>query len=199
MFFLRPPSDERVRTILSERAAAGLTYPHEGLTRRSIETAPRGFRLDVYGAELGRGELVFARAWDALRSFAHYPPSFTHVVTLGDELEAGLVFGTVARHFGFASMHPCRVLFVIEEDSPLRRGFALGTLPGHVGCGEECFLLTLDPDTDIVGYDVQAISRPYGPLAFAAAPFFTLFQRRFQRETLATMRGHCRGVGEAIE
>ena len=150
--------------------------------------APTGFRLDVYGVEVGQGETDFARACEAVATFVHYPPSFTRVYSLSSRAEVGTVFGTIASHFGFTSMHPCRILEVIDESAPRRFGFALGTLPGHIGDGEERFLVSLDEKDERVRYDVRAVSRPHGVLGRLGSPFLRHFQRRFQAETCAAVR-----------
>ena len=180
------PTDERIREILEARSDAPFTHPHDGLTRAPIAESPRGYRLDRYGAVIGRGDVAFERARSALMRFENYPVSFARVVPLREEFVPGLPFATSACHFGFASLHPCRVTFV--EDAPHRFGFGLGTLPGHIGAGEECFRVTLDPADASVRYDVQAISRPAGVLGHLGAPVFRLFQSRFRRETVEAMR-----------
>jgi uncharacterized protein (UPF0548 family) len=188
--FLWPvPDDGRVRHVLASLASAPFTQPAVGLTREDLETAPEGFVLDAYGTEVGKGEPVFRRACQLIADFGNYPPSFTRVIALGDRLEPGRVFGTLARHLGFASLHPCRVVYTIDE--PGRMGYGLGTLPGHVEAGEERFLVSLDDETGVVRYDVLAYSRPVGLLARLGAPVIRGFQKRFQRETLETMRRRC--------
>ena len=188
MFFAKCPSDASLRTILEARSGSPFTHSHEGVTADSEIVAPKGFRLDVYGAEVGQGETDFARACEAVATFAHYPHSFTRVYSLTPRAEVGTVFGTTASHFGFASMHPCRIFEVIDEAAPRRFGFALGTLHGHIGDGEERFLVSLDEKDERVRYEVRAVSRPHGALGRLGSPFFRHFQRRFRAETCAAMR-----------
>ncbi len=135
MFFAKCPSDAGLRTLLEARSDSAFTHSHEGVTVGSEVVAPKGFRLEVYGVDVGQGETDFARACEAVATFAHYPSSFTRVYSLTPRAEVGTVFGTVASHFGFASVHPCRILEVIDEPTTRRFGFALGTLPGHIGDG----------------------------------------------------------------
>lgn len=189
MFFLSEPGDDAIRALLRERADADFTYADVGATREPLERAPRGFRLDRYGCELGRGRDPFDRAVAALRRVDNYPPSFTRVVRGFDALRPGACFATVARHLGFASVHPCRVIWVVDEPDTFAFGF--GTLPGHAERGEECFRVSLREGA--ARYDVQAFSRPTGVLARLGAPITRGYQRRFQRETLETMRRRARG------
>ena len=191
MFVLRPPTDARVRRILGEVASARTTCAHPGATRDPIDEAPAGYALDVYTAELGHGERVFARARAAIERFEHYPASFSRVVPLEGGLREGLVFGTVARHLGFASIHPCRVAFVIDEATPRRFGFGLETLPGHVLRGEECFVVSVDEAGERVALEVRVISRPADALAWLGWPFLRAFQARFRRELVRGMHDRC--------
>ena len=193
MFFLRWPDDERVRALLRDVSTADFTHSHVGTTRADLEDAPAGYVLDRYGAPLGRGESVFDAARSALRDFANYPASFTRAIRLEETFEAGTVFGTVATHFGFASMNPCRIAFVVDEAEAGRFGFGLGTLPGHAAAGEERFLLTLDPESGLVHYEVQAISKPAVWLARFGRPAMRLVQGRFRRESCEAMRRLAQG------
>lgn len=184
MFYLRAPSDDRILALLDGLRDAELTYAPQGSTREDLSHAPTGFVLDRYGVELGRGRAVFDRARAALSRIENYPPSFTRIVRRPTKLEPGGQFATVVSHMGFCSVHPCRILYVIDE--PARFGFGFGTLPGHAECGEERFLVSLEDET--VRYDVQAFSRPHAPLARLGAPVTRAYQRRFQRETVQVMR-----------
>lgn len=189
MFLLSVPGDEQVRARLRALADAPCTHDCEGVTRSEVASPPPGYTLDAYSVELGSGESLFDRAKDAVARFAHYPASFSRVVQLEGPLRPGLVFGTVAMHLGFASLHPCRVLFVIDE--PRCFGFGLGTLPGHVVIGEESFILTRgDGDSDErVRLEVRAVSRAASLLARLGRPLTRVYQRRFQRELGAALRG----------
>ena len=135
---------------------------------------------------VGRGRAAFERCCEALGQIDNYPPSFTRVVRRPGELAPDSLFATVVEHFGFASVHPCRLIYVVRE--PDRYGFGFGTLPGHAESGEERFLLRLEGEQ--VHYEVQAFSRPVGCLPRLGAPITRSFQLRFQRETLEVMKDH---------
>ena len=188
MFYARWPTDERVRADLRPLAEAPVTHPHEGVTREDVVSAPPGFVLDRYGVDVGDGAHAFEAACEGLRAFANYPASFTRVVRLEQTFALGTVFGTVASHFGFASMNPCRITCVIDEPDAGRFGFCLGTLPGHAASGEERFLVSIDPGTGRVRYDVQAISRPAVWLARLGRPLMRRVQGRFRAESCAAMQ-----------
>jgi uncharacterized protein (UPF0548 family) len=191
MFYVRKPSDERVLSILGELRDTPFTYESVGITREELSRAPHGFRLDAYGCELGHGAAVFERAAAALAQIKNYPPSFTRVIRADAELVPGSTFAVLASHLGIASLHPCRVIYLIQEDR--RFGFGFGTLLGHAESGEERFVVSLHDDAS-VHYHVQAFSRPHAWLARLGAPVSRAYQLKFQRETLEVMQRHARGT-----
>jgi len=177
--------------MLERVAEADSTCDHTGITRAPLDRPPPGYTLDTYSAELGQGERVFERAREAIARFEHYPASFSRVVSLAGELREGLVFGTVATHFGFASIHPCRVHFVVDDPAPRRFGFGLTTLPGHIARGEESFLVSQGRPEERVRLEVRAISRPADALAWLGRPILRAFQARFRRELVRGLRARC--------
>lgn len=199
MFFVRRPDDDAVRSLLRARKDADWTHPHPGRTREPLSQAPSGHALDRYDCVVGQGEVGLARAIDGLSDWRHYATPFTRVVPLETGLREGLLFATVAAHFGFFSVQPCRVVYVEDARSEGRFAFGIGTLPGHDGSGEERFELDLDPRSGQVRYAVQAFSRPATPLARLGRPLMRVVQRRFQRETRAALRAHCEGSGTGVE
>lgn len=206
MFFRSTPTEDEVRRILLDVSEGPFNYDCVGVTEERLHAAPSGYKLSSYGTTLGVGDAVFERARACLSEFGNYPATFTRVVSLSKSIEAGTVFGTLATHFGFASLHPCRVIRVVRGESPKRFGFALGTLPGHIGAGEEFFLVTLEDRVDgrdsreggVVRYEVQAVSRPDGLLGWLGTPFFRMFQKRFEGETQVAMQEGCEGERSAI-
>ena len=87
-------------------------------------------------------------------------------------------------HLGLWWLNATRIVYTIDE--PRRFGFAYGTLPRHAEKGEERFLVEhLDDDT--VWYDVLAYSRPRHILARIGYPLARRYQKRFGRESKASM------------
>jgi uncharacterized protein (UPF0548 family) len=70
---------------------------------------------------------------------------------------------------------PRQVVYVVQE--PARRGFAYGTLPGHLESGEEAFVIERHDD-DTVTFTITAFSRPATLLARAAGPAGRIIQHR---------------------
>jgi uncharacterized protein (UPF0548 family) len=189
VFYLRPPSASHIDAILDQRGALPFTYDAVGATGEPLESMP-GFIIDRYSAHLGRGSAAFERACTAVRAFAMYPPAWTRVHRRSDDVRAGVVFATVIRHLGFYSVLPCRMVYAIDtrDQTAHCHGFALGTLPGHAESGEERFSVTWNRATDAVTYEVLAFSRPSHLLARAGAPVTRWLQKRFARDSRASMQ-----------
>src|SRR5580704_10109877 len=50
----------------------------------------------------------------------------------GTPIQPGEAVAIVIRHFGSWSLNCCKIVYVIDEEGPVRRfGFAYGTLPEH--------------------------------------------------------------------
>ncbi len=97
------------------------------------------------------------------------------------------VVAIVARSMGLWWLNACRIVYVIDEEEPIRRyGFAYGTLPDHAGSGEERFLIEMD-ETGDVWYDILAFSRPHHILARLGYPAVRVVQKRFGRESAVAM------------
>ena len=193
MFYLRRPSDDDLRRKLERLRSAEFTHADVGLTEQELTRAPDGFVLDRYSTELGVGDDVFTRGRRVLETVGNYPPSFTRVIRVDHTLEPGMVFGTLAKHLGFWSLHPCRVIYVVDDAvaESVRFGFGFGTLPGHAEIGEERFLIRRALSTNVVTYEVQAFSRPGQLVTKLGAPVTRAYQKRFQRETVGHMRRVC--------
>ncbi len=186
MMTLRPPTNADIAALIARERDAAFTYPEVGATGR--DPLPSGYAHDVYGTVIGGGEACFERAAAALARFANYPRPWTRIHADATPRE-GLVFVAQIAHFGFHSLNGCRVIAVVDDQAPIRRyGFAFGTLPSHEERGEERFVVSFDPATNQVRYDVRAFSRPRGRLARIGAPIARALQARFQRETCEAMR-----------
>ncbi len=73
---------------------------------------------------------------------------------------------------------PCQVIWTAYE--PARIGFAYGTLAGHPECGEESFVVDMDPD-GTVWFTVTAFSRPNAWYTRLAGPVVPFLQLRYAR------------------
>jgi uncharacterized protein (UPF0548 family) len=166
---------------VAAQRGAPFTYDEVGWTRESRE--PNGFDHDHNRVQVGSGAAAFARACDALRAWTMFPPPLAAIEPHAP-IREGETVGVLIHAFGTWWLNAARIVYVIDE--PRRFGFAYGTVPGHVECGEERFLIEwLDDDT--VWYDLRAFSRPRHWLARLGKPLVRVLQLRFQRLSKAAM------------
>jgi uncharacterized protein (UPF0548 family) len=77
---------------------------------------------------------------------------------------------------------------VNERNAVERFGFAYGTLPDHVECGEERFTIEFHESDESVWYDILAFSKPQHPLVKMAYPLARRLQKRFAGDSMDRMR-----------
>jgi uncharacterized protein (UPF0548 family) len=182
MFRITEPSDKDVAKFISSQRNLEFTYPGVGATQAK---PPSGFTVDHNRVQLGHGEATYKRAVDALKKWRQFELGWVTIVPRGVAVEVGATVAVKARAFGTWSLSATRVVYVIDE--PRRFGFAYGTLPDHVECGEERFLIEWLAD-DSVWYDIFAFSKPRHPLVRLSSPLARLLQKRFARESLMIMK-----------
>lgn len=188
MWFLRRPSSEVIAAFLERQRPLRLTYAAAGATRGS--DWPAGFDHDRNSAELGRGAEAFEKAAAALRAWHMFPAGWTAIIPAGAPQREGECVAILFRIGGVWWLSAARIVYEVNDagDGVKRRlGFAYGTLPGHVECGEERFTVTWHDD-DTVRYDLCAFSRPRHLLARLGKPVARAYQRRFVRQSLAAMQ-----------
>ena len=178
MFTIKEPSEEDVAKFISSQRNLDFTYHEVGATNA---TPPAGYKVDRNRIQLGHGEATYRSAVEALKKWRHFELGWVTIVPRGVVVEVGATVAVKARAFGTWSLSAARVVYVIEE--PRRFGFAYGTLPDHVECGEERFLIEWLED-DSVWYDIFAFSKPRHPLVRLSFPLARLLQKRFARESL---------------
>ena len=186
MFLSRKPSAAFIAQFIASQRELQFTYSLTGATRG--EDAPSGFYRDHNRTKLGAGTETFQRAVTALRGWKQFDLGWVSIVTPDVAIETGAVVAVRAHTFGFWSLNASRIVYVIDETEPLRRfGFAYGTLPGHVECGEERFTVEHHADGSVF-YDIFAFSRPRQVLVRMSVPIVRALQRRFVRDSMAAMR-----------
>jgi uncharacterized protein (UPF0548 family) len=183
MFLPRQPSGETIRQFISSQNDRPFTYREVGATRS--EAAPPGYNVDHNRIRLGDGDEVYLRAVAALKSWKQFDLGWVTIVPPNTPIEVGRTVAVQARTFGFWSLSAARIVYVIEDEAPVKRfGFAYGTLPNHVECGEERFTIERRGD-DSVWYDIYAFSHPQHPLVRLGFPIARKLQQRFAKESLA--------------
>ena len=183
MFRISEPSEQDAVEFVSSQRNLSFTYAEVGATNATPPAS--GYIVDHNRVRLGDGEAIYQRAVAALKYWRQFDLGWVSIAPHGVVIEVGATVAVKARAFGTWSLNASRVVYVIDE--PRRFGFAYGTLPDHVECGEERFLIEWLPD-DSVWYDILAFSRPQHPLVKLSSPLARLLQKRFARESLAQMK-----------
>ncbi|WP_165069237.1 DUF1990 family protein [Paludisphaera rhizosphaerae] len=183
------PSAETVQKFLEGQANLDFTYNPVGAT--ADPAPPADYGLNHTRQQIGTGREAFERAREALRRWDQFRIGWAEIQPEHAPIREGEVVAIVAHRLGFWWLNACRVVYVIDEDAPgadfARFGFAYGTLPDHVGSGEERFLVDWDAETDAVWYDIEAYSRPHLILTRLGYPYMRWSQRAFGRESAAAM------------
>jgi len=179
------PALAEIDAFLCEQRRQDFSYLAVGATR---STAPAGFQVDRNRILLGHGEETYRTACSALRRWQMFPSGWTEIQPAGVVWQPGSVVAVLARCFGRWWLNSCRVVYTFDEANPSHRyGFAYGTLPGHVECGEERFAIEWD-DQDRVWYEIYSFSRPRHWLVRLAAPLARRMQKQFARQSMTQMQ-----------
>jgi len=185
MFLSSEPSAEIIDRFIASQRQQPFSYTEVGATCRD---PPSNFVLDHNRIQLGTGLQTFERGIAALKRWQQFDLGWVRIVPDVPPLEVGTTVAIKAKAFGFWSLSACRVVYLISEDSPLRKfGFAYGTLTDHVECGEERFSVEWYPEDDSVWYDILAFSRPQQLLVRLGYPLARLLQKRFAKQSLRAM------------
>ena len=185
MFLLRQPSPEAIRRFISSQRDLPFSYPEVGATAGEL---PPGYIVDRNRIKLGTGKEAYERAIAALRNWKQFDLGWVRMVPPETPIEVGAVVAILTHHFGFWSLNACRVVYLIDEDGPVKKfGFAYGTLSSHVERGEERFTIEWHETDDTVWYDILAFSRPNQFLVKLGFPLARRLQKRFARDSLAVM------------
>jgi uncharacterized protein (UPF0548 family) len=185
LFATRPP-DQRVRAIIERLRQVPFSYPEVGASRTA---APAGYPVNHHRVCLGTGRALYERATGAIRQWKMYEMGWAELCWPDARIAPGAMAAVRARHFGFWSVNPIRVVYVLEESGEVERlGFAIGTLPGHSEHGEERFTVEYHHSDERVWYEVFAFAKGQHPLARLAPPLVKLVQRRFGRQSAEAMK-----------
>lgn len=180
------PTEATLLKFLQKQAGTNFSYTLVHHTQQA-EAVP-GFNNDRNRVLLGRGEATYAAACAALRRWQMFPGGWAYIAPEGTPIKTGETLAMVAKVFGLHWLNACRIVYTLDGTGPERRfGFAYGTLPDHIECGEERFSIEWLED-DTVWYDLKAFSHPRRWFVWLAYPLARLLQRRFVRQSLAKMK-----------
>jgi uncharacterized protein (UPF0548 family) len=183
MFFLKEPSDFTVSRFIASQRDRPFTYSEVGATKG---TPPHGFTVDHNRIQLGRGIQAYERAVLALKQWQQFDLGWVSIVPKGVAIEVEATVAVKARAFGTWSLNATRIVYVVNERE--RFGFAYGTLPDHVECGEERFTVEFHKTDESVWYDILAFSKPQHPLVKMTYPLARMLQKRFVRDSMERMK-----------
>ncbi len=184
MISLRRPTPARIQAFLDRQHGRPFSYAEVGASRGD---PPAGYKVDHNRVRLGSGDAVFAAACAAIRSWRMARLGWVELQAPDAPITPELEVAMLVRYFGLWWLNATRVVYTLDEDSPVRRfGFAYGTLEDHVEQGEERFMVEQLADGS-VWYDLFAFSRPRHWMVRLGRPLARRLQKRFQVESKAAM------------
>jgi uncharacterized protein (UPF0548 family) len=183
MFFVFQPAEGEAERLLARQRGLPLSYPEVGAT---LGEPPAGYTVDRTRIRLGEGRDTFDLAARALSEWRHFETGWTRLMPPDAPVREDEAVCVLARHLGFYSLNPARILRVLDESgrySGYRRyGYVYGTLPAHSERGEERFSVELLPDGS-VWYDLCSFARGGDVIVRLGYPVRRALQRRFARDS----------------
>jgi uncharacterized protein (UPF0548 family) len=176
------PSAKRIRAFIATERKLPFSYDAVGQTRHEEPVA--GFDNDYHFVELGKGEAVWVAAKEAIARWKMFPGGWACIDPDNTPIREGETVAMSARVLGLWWLNSCRIVYVWDDKQ--HYGFAYGTLPGHVECGEELFMVEKTAD-GTVRYVIKAFSRPRFWMARMGYPLVRRYQRRFVRDSKQSM------------
>ena len=177
LFRLTQPSEAEIRRFISKQKNSGFSYPEVGASATAV---PTGYNVDHNRVFLGLGEATWQRAAEAIRAWQMFSMPWVNLHPPSPPIQVGTDVAVSLHHFGFYSLNACRIVYIVDEDDPIKRfGFAYGTLAEHAEHGEERFTVEWNRDDDSVWYEIFAFSRPQEMLTRLGYPLGRLLQKRF--------------------
>jgi uncharacterized protein (UPF0548 family) len=185
VFSLTAPTEDEVRRFISKQKDSSFSYPDVGASATAV---PAGYNVDHNRVQLGRGENTWQRALGAIRAWRMFSMPWVNLHWQSAPIVVGTDVAVSVHHFGFYSLNACRIVYLVDEEGPVKRfGFAYGTLAEHAESGEERFTVEWNGADDTVWYDILAFSRPRQMLARLGYPLSRSLQNRFAEGSKAAM------------
>lgn len=179
---LSKPSESITRAFLARERDLPHSYVEIGETQH--DTTVAGYDNDFNFVELGHGDAVWEAAKTAIQQWKMFPGGWACISPEDTPIQVGEVVAMQAKVMGLWWLNSCRIVYVVDNQDKF--GFAYGTLPGHAECGEELFLVEKTSD-GTVRYIIKAFSRPRVWVARLGYPIARAYQRKFVRESKASM------------
>jgi uncharacterized protein (UPF0548 family) len=176
VFSLTAPTDDEVRRFISKQKDSSFSYPDVGASATAV---PAGYNLDHNRVQLGRGEKTWQRALGAIRTWRMFSMPWVNLHWQSAPIVVGTDIAVSIHHFGFYSLNACRIVYLVDEEGPVKRfGFAYGTLAEHAEGGEERFTIEWSRTDDTIWYDVLASLAPVR----CSPDWDTRYRDRFKRD-----------------
>ncbi len=193
VWHLRKPTHATIHSYLASLTGVEVNYPNPGISRGAC---PPGYRKNYLSHQLGHGRECFARACRGLMTWAMVRDlGWLTLCRPAPAVAIGQVVATLARPGGLWALNPCKIVYQQlagdNPNAPNTAEFGYVTLPGHVFFGEERFSVRFDPKTEAVTYELCAYTKPATWLTAVGRPYATLFQKRFARESAASLARFC--------
>ena len=118
MFLIRRPSPIAIERFLDDSRGLPLSYGPVGI----VKTGTTRRYFDDEAATIGRGEADFARARRALETWQQFDIGWAELFPVLAPPITGTVVAVLASHFGFWSMHGCRVVHLGDGEPEQRFG-----------------------------------------------------------------------------
>lgn len=185
MYSLIKPTDQQIRKFIAIQRRRSFSYPELGATK---DTLPTNYTVDHNRVQLGLGAEIFARAKSAIQRWEMFNLDWVQLCWPEAPIEVGSTVAIMTRALGVWSVNACQIVYIIEDNGTIEKyGFAYGTLPDHVGCGEERFSVEWHHGDDTVWYDLLAFSKPNQLPSKVAYGFMRTQQKRFATTSLQAM------------
>ena len=189
MLTIFKPKDLKALAFIAHERDLPYSYPAVEHTRS--DTPLPGYDNDFNTQELGSGEAVWEAAKEAIRQWQMFPGGWAYVTPHPLPIREGEVVAMAACVMGIWWLNSCRIVYVLDNETQF--GFAYGTLPGHVECGEELFMVEKTADAG-VRYVLKAFSKPKHWMARLGYPLARVYQKKFVRESKGAMVRFVQGV-----
>jgi uncharacterized protein (UPF0548 family) len=166
-----------------------------------VSRLPAGFAHDHSRTAIGQGRKVFEAAISAFQEWKQFDLGWVRVANPAARIEIRQTIAVEIYALGLWSLNVSEIVDVtsvdvtsvdetsVDETSEDHAfGFIYKTSQHHAEEGEERFLLTFDPKTKAVHYDLEAISRPRHWLARLGYPAVRALQHKFARDSHKCIR-----------
>lgn len=180
--YLSFPKKSTIDAFIKTEASLPYSYQNVGASNGQHV---KGFDNDHNKIFLGEGDAIWENAKIALKNWQQFPDKWTKALPNDTPLKKNKTVAVFFKLFGIWWLNSARIVYTLDDEK--RFGFAYGTLPAHVECGEECFWIEKEADGRIF-YHIRAFSKPRLWLVKLGYPIARAYQRKFVRQSMQRMK-----------